>query len=159
MLAKNDYRSAIALYQNAVSLKPSSNNLYFLANAYWFSGNNDLARSYLDKSLRLSPEYYKSRSLMGLIALSEGDVAEAIKHLDKAITQNPKDIDNYKNLGLSYLLDKSYETAIKVFDKASELNVNDKTVLLNKADALNLSGKIELSYDIYRKIKININTK
>lgn len=152
MMAKGDYTAAIEHFNKAISLKKTATSLYNLSNAYWHIGNTKDAKRTLTESLKLSPNYTKSNSLLGLIFMLEGKIPEAIKSLESATIQNPKDIINLSNLGLCYLLIKNYDNAESLFYRASVLAPDYNTIKLNIADTKNLSGKTKESIHDYNDV-------
>lgn len=151
-LEKNDYQSAIKLYQNALTLKPNANNYFNLSLAYWYSGDLAAAKNTIDQALLFSPAYYKSHRLKGAIALLEGDVEEAIHSFETVIAQHPEDVTSLANLGLSYLLAENYEQAIAMSDRAHQLARQNTTFILNKADAELLAGNEAEARALYQTI-------
>src|SRR5690606_14724964 len=63
MLKQHDYSTAAQLYRAAISTKPTANNYFNAANAYWYSGNTTLAKEYLTHALDLAPNFYKALTL------------------------------------------------------------------------------------------------
>ncbi len=157
LMAQNDYESAIAFYQKALHTKNTANNLFNLANAYWYKGDITESKKYLNESLDISPQYFKSHVLYGLIAMIEGDIQLATESFERILAQKPDDVSNLSNLGLCYLIMKKHKEAAQLFDKAALLAPHKKTILLNKADAINLAGDINASKEIYEKIITSIN--
>ena len=150
-MAENNYEEAIKFYKRALSAKKTSDNLYYLANAYWYSGNTLEANHYLNESISLAPNYYWAHSLMGIVALYSGDIDQALKSFEIAITQRPDDSANLNNLGLCYLLIRDPQKALTLFNKAVALAPLNTTYLLNKADAENLAEKSEAT-ETYKKV-------
>ncbi|MET0357067.1 MAG: protein kinase [Cellvibrio sp.] len=152
MMSKGSYDAAANFYTKAIESKKTANNFYNLALAYWYSSKTGLAKENLEKSLALSPQFYKSNNLAGVIALSEGEIDKAMASFKKTTLQKPKDVFNINNLGLCYLLQKQYASASELFKRASQLSGTDTTYKLNEADAENLAGNIEYSTAIYTEI-------
>ncbi len=158
-MAQNDYESAINYYSASLKARPTASNFFNLANAYWYSGNTTQAKKYISESIALSPNYYKAHSVNGNVALTEGNTLEASRSFEKALAQKPDDILSLGNLGLCHLLMKNYSAALALFDKAEKLAPQLNTILLNKADAENLSGDVESAKTKYKKIIDSIDPK
>jgi Serine/threonine protein kinase len=152
MLKQHDYSTAAQLYRAAISTKPTANNYFNAANAYWYSGNTTLAKEYLTHALDLAPNFYKALTLHGQIALLEGDLELAKSAFEKTLAQRQDDIINMINLGLTYLLSRNYSEAEEVFRRAAQSAPNQITLLLNIGDAENLGGRTEASYRTYREV-------
>lgn len=151
-MAQNDYEKAISLYKESLKAKTTANNLYNIANAYRYNGNNDLAKKYINQALELSPKLHQANSLLGFIALFEGDLQQATISFATMVEQNSRDISNLTHLGLSQLLTKNYAEAKKNFSAALKLSPENTTLLLNLADIDNLEGKKEESQLIYENV-------
>ena len=151
-MANNDYQKAIDHYKASLSIRKTANNLYNIANAYRYYGNNAFAQRYAEQALTLSPKLYQANSLLGFIALLDGKIDHAITSFEKAVAQNPSDISNLTHLGLCNLLKPDYAEAKKMFVAALALSPDNTTILLNQADAENLQGNIPASKDLYEKI-------
>ncbi|OZY87122.1 serine/threonine protein kinase [Cellvibrio mixtus] len=151
-MVKNNYEMAIYFYKNSLKVKKTANSLYNIANAYRYQGNSDQALKYATEALSLSPKLYQANSLLGVIALMNGEIEKAITSFESAVAQNPQDISNINNLGLCNLLKKNYSAATKNFTDALSLSPNNTTFLLNLADSENLKGNNEKSKQIYASI-------
>ncbi len=152
MMTTKDYHSAIKFYQKSLSSKTTSNNLVYLANAFWYAGDTVNAKEYIKRSMELSPSSYEANSLLGLIALLEGDINQAISSFKNIVSQKPNDPSNLNNLGLCYLLLTQYEKAIEFFNLSSQIAPENTTYHLNAADAKNLAGRTEESQKSYQKL-------
>lgn len=152
MMSKGDFTSAIKLYKKAIEAKPSANNFYNLANAYWFTGDTSSTKKYLENSLKLAPNFYKSHHVNGLVSLLEGNITNATISFEAMFSQNPNDMGNLNNLGLCYMLAKNYQKAGEIIDKALAIAPQKLTLLLNKADIENLEGNQKKSHNLYEKI-------
>ena len=151
-IEQNDYNSAIKYYKNAIRIRRTANNLFNLANAFWLSGNTSSAKTQLDQALTLFPTSHQTLTTYGIIHLVEGEIKKASKLFEKSIIQKPNDIANLSNLGLCYLLEKKYNEAEKLFDQATKSAPQHAGLLLNKADAQNLKGSIQLSASTYQEV-------
>ncbi|PUA28301.1 MAG: serine/threonine protein kinase [Cellvibrio sp. 79] len=156
-MAQHEYANAIEHYKKSLNSRISINNLFNIANAYWYSGDTQTAKKYLDKTLELSPNSHKAHGVYGIISMLEGNIPVAIKSFEKVIAQKPNDISGVSNLGLCYLLEKKYIDAERLFSKAVDLVPNYYTVQLNMADAQSLGGKTEEAAKNYNQLIESIN--
>lgn len=152
MIAKGEYPAAITYYKKALNSKKSVDLLLSLSNAYRYSGNLTLAKETINAAIAISPEHHKPHSFLGLTFLLEGDTKKAINAFNEAIRKNPADIYSLDSLGLSLMLDKDYEGATETFNKISALAPENPTLTLNRADALQLSGKREEALELYNRV-------
>lgn len=158
MMALKDYESAVKLYSKANDSKTTANNLFSIAKAYWYSGNTTMAKNYIAQSLNLSPNYYKSQNLLGLISLVDGDIDNAAIAFEKTIQQKPDEVSDISNLGLCYLLQGKHAEASKLFNRAFSLAPQYITLALNIADAENLAGNSREANNRYQQIIAAIST-
>lgn len=154
-LNMGNYDAAIQLYNSAIKLRPSLNSFYSLALCYWHKGNIPKSKEYLEKVAQLSREFYKTDRLYGAIALTEGNLTDAIKYYTAIISRNPQDISGLNNLGITYLLSADFDNAQVYFQKAHELAPDNRTILLNIADVQNLSGQKTEAENLYKSIAAN----
>jgi serine/threonine protein kinase/tetratricopeptide (TPR) repeat protein len=151
LLRGKNFEAAIVQYKKSLSSKVTANNLFYVASAYWQIGDTNSAKDYLAKTTSLSPHHYEAHSLYGIIWLTEGNIQNAIDSFQIVIEKNPDDAYNLGNLGLSYLLNKEYKLATKTFEKAIQLSPENPPLLLNRADAEQLSGNIANAELLYKK--------
>ncbi|HWV16168.1 MAG TPA: protein kinase [Cellvibrio sp.] len=149
MIAEKNYTEAIKFYSKAIHSKATANNLLLMAKAHWYSGNTATAKNYITESLSLSPDFYKAHTLLGLIALVDGNIDQAIASFQQVYNNMPDEITNMNSLALCHLLQKNYTRAFELFNQAAELAPHDSLYLLNKADAKNLSGESKEAEILY----------
>jgi serine/threonine protein kinase/tetratricopeptide (TPR) repeat protein len=157
MMAQKDYLAAIEYYQKSLASKKTTNTLYYLAFAYWYSGNMVESKKQLTSLLTLSPNLYKAHRLYGVISLLSGDLDQAVRSFEKSSNLQKNDTFSLGNLGLCYLLEKKYHQALDIFNHISELAPQNITTWLNIADTENLAGNLPASKLIYEKIVNAIN--
>lgn len=155
-LSLNDYKSAIDAYKKALKLKPSTSKYQNIALAYWYSGDFENSKKYIDKALSQSPAAYLSNKINGAIALSNGNTAQAIESFEKILNQS-KNVTDLSNLGLAFLLSKDYDKARKYLTEAYNFAPKNLRILLNLADVENLSGNNSLALDKYRSVVAGYN--
>ncbi len=158
MMARNNYSAAVDNYQRSVQSKKTADNLFNIANAYWYQGDTSKAKNYINQSLELAPSFHKSLSALGLIELIDGNIEQASIAFKNALIQKPDDIANLSNLGLCHLLNKEYQLAEPIFEKVAKLAPNVSTVKLNLADTKNLAGNVADANILYREIANTHNT-
>ena len=90
--------------------------------------------------LELSPDDYFALRLFASIALSEGNLENAIDTYKRVLERNPQS-ENYSNLGLAYMLRSDYMLANSLFNQAVKQSPNHPVPLLNLADSEKLLGK------------------
>lgn len=150
-LSNNNYSEAIEYYEKAIRLKATTTNYQNIATAYWYSGDIQSSKKYISAALKQSPDAYKLNQIHGVIALSEGNIEQAIQSFEKVLSQR-QSVSDMSNLGLSYLLAGAYENAKSILQKAHLLAPNNTTILLNLADTENLNGERKSAIEKYRII-------
>ena len=157
MSQKNDYAAAIALHQQALSLRKTASSYFYLANAHWHLGNTAAAKHNIQLCLELFPDHYEARSLEGMILLTEGDSGAAARLLEQLSHTNPKDLHNLANLGLAYFLEHQFSQAAGIFARAVALAPNNAALLLNLADAHNLDGQTARAQQAYQQLIVQLS--
>ena len=152
LMARKDYRAAISLLQKLEKIRNTSALQYYLANSYWFSGDNKSAMRHINKALDLSPNDYKAKNLKGLIYLFSGDADSAIREYQEILQKTPSDIDSLNNVAIALMLQKKYSEADDALKKALSILPNNTSFLLNYADNQNLLNNKEIAANAYWKI-------
>lgn len=79
------------------------------------------------------------------------DADKSIDYYLKYLTLVPNDVEAYWTIGRAYLFKKKqYDKAIEFFQKGLEFKPLDGRLLVDAAEALNLSGKTEAAIELYR---------
>ena len=147
--ATGDYETALQLDRENAVLHPSVRNYYSLATSEFLYGNYDASKVMIDNALALYPNHVYSRNLSAAIALSEGNVPEAMQLYESLVSLDASS-ENFSNYGIALMLDGNYSDAIQAHLKAVELNPRNPAFLLNLADSYNLSGnsnKANIQYE------------
>lgn len=152
LMARKDYRAAISLLQKLEKVRNTSALQYYLANSYWFSGDNNNAMIHINKALDLSPNDYKAKNLKGLIYLFAGDTGSAIREYQEILQKTPSDIDALNNIAIAFMLIKNYSEADSALKKALAALPDNSSFLLNYADNQNLLNHKETAVNTYWKI-------
>lgn len=152
LMARKDYRAAISLLQKLEKVRDTSALQYYLANSYWFSGDNINAMVHINRALDLSPNDYKAKNLKGLIYLFAGDTSSAIREYQEILQKTPSDIDALNNIAIAFMLTKNYLDADSALKKALIILPDNSSFLLNYADNQNLLNYKETALNTYWKI-------
>ncbi len=86
-----------------------------------------------------------------MIALQEGDHAEAIRFISEAIALAPNAIDFRNNLGLAWIAKQQYSEAIKVYEEAITLSPHMTELHFNLGVAYQATGAMEMASASYRR--------
>ncbi|HWQ68316.1 MAG TPA: NosD domain-containing protein [Methanospirillum sp.] len=109
------------------------------------------------KALGLSPNNYQALRDIALVYSLMKDYPQSIIAVDNAIAQYPDSTELWSTKGDFYLTDlKQYQDAADAYDKALMYDPADIHSLVNKAFALDKTGKSEEAYQLYMQaVEIN----
>ena len=123
-----------AIYKKAAEIYPNDNRAFNNVAALEFAkGNNDAAKEYLAKAVNAKSDAAEANANKGLVALLEGNTAEAQNHIAKATGAN----DLNKALGALNIANGKYAQAEQNFN-----GVNSNTAALAQILNKNYAGAI-----------------
>ncbi len=123
-----------AIYKKTAEIYPNDNRAFNNVAALEFAkGNNDAAKEYLAKAVNAKSDAAEANANKGLIALLEGNTAEAQNHIAKATGAN----DLNKALGALNIANGKYAQAEQNFN-----GVNSNTAALAQILNKNYAGAI-----------------
>ena len=123
-----------AIYKKTAEIYPNDNRAFNNVAALEFAkGNNDAAKEYLAKAVNAKSDAAESNANKGLVALLEGNTAEAQNHIAKATGAN----DLNKALGALNIANGKYAQAEQNFN-----GVNSNTAALAQILNKNYAGAI-----------------
>ena len=123
-----------AIYKKTAEIYPNDNRAFNNVAALEFAkGNNDAAREYLEKAVNAKSDAAEANANKGLVALLEGNTAEAQNHIAKATGAN----DLNKALGALNIANGKYAQAEQNFN-----GVNSNTAALAQILNKNYAGAI-----------------
>lgn len=123
-----------AIYKKTAEIYPNDNRAYNNVAALEFAkGNNDAAKEYLEKAVNAKSDAAEANANKGLVALLEGNTAEAQNHIAKATGAN----DLNKALGALNIANGKYAQAEQNFN-----GVNSNTAALAQILNKNYAGAI-----------------
>ena len=123
-----------AIYKKTAEIYPNDNRAFNNVAALEFAkGNNDAAKEYLAKAVNVKSDAAEANANKGLVALLEGNTAEAQNHIAKATGAN----DLNKALGALNIANGKYAQAEQNFN-----GVNSNTAALAQILNKNYAGAI-----------------
>ncbi len=142
--ASRDYERAIRLYDQAITVKPSSAEAYYKrANALKDLGRlEDALRSY-NEAITRKPDYAYAYCNRGYVQHRLGLLAESLSSYDKAIVFEPTDALAYYNRALLLQDCSQWPEALASYDKAIAINPAFSEAQYNRALTLLLLGKLQ----------------
>jgi tetratricopeptide (TPR) repeat protein len=121
-LASNRAADAVAEFQAAVELSPTSANKLALATAYLKNNQPDLARPILEQALAENPNDYDVRMAVGRIHRDKHEYAAAAAQFVAATKLKPDSVEAWNEAATSYVLAELYPQAIAALDQVHNLN-------------------------------------
>jgi tetratricopeptide (TPR) repeat protein len=164
----NQKRDIIALYSankledayNMISKIPEDERdyeiWYLLGNLSQDFNNDTNAAFFLQKSIRMNPEFDKAHYNLANIYLKEKKYNSAVNEYKNAIKYKKDFPYYYYNLGCAYLGLKDYKNAKNEFEKAIKLKSNEADFYYNLAIAyknLDKQKEAQNAIELYNKFK------
>jgi len=117
-----DTNGSFALSRKAAELFPASPQVNcWMGFQLQFSGRYDEAKTYLNKALRIAPDYPATYYLLADILLKEQSFKEAVPYFRKAIAAKPDDVDARIGLGQALAGLEQLAEALKELRQAAEM--------------------------------------
>jgi len=115
----NSYESAIAAYNQAMTIAPNNPSIILSKASLEYINKNDTgAREYIKEALNIKPNYIDAIFLLVQIETNEGNLSEAIKQAEYAGELAPNDSTVFFRLGLLRYNKGDYTGAVSAFEKA-----------------------------------------
>ena len=148
-----DYEQALEYFLKATSLssQPNEELYYNLAYTHFNLNNNKKAIFYMDKALKVDPNYDDVYFLKGELYKKEGHFKKALIEYDKAIKideDNAEFLESYAVL--SYQMG-NFKTALEYFTRALDSDSSNKQLWLKLARTYYELGYISESFDVFQK--------
>ena len=129
---------------------------YLLANISQDKGSNANAIFFLQKSIKLNPEFDKAHYNLGNIYLEEKRYNLAVNEYKLAIKTKKDFSYYYYNMGCAYIGLKDYKSAKNAFEKAVKLKTDEADFYYNLAYAnknLNNEKEMKTALEAYNRLK------
>lgn len=149
---KGNEEAAIAMYDTAILLDPTSIDSYIsIGDIYFNSGNLENAiQSYCD-AINCDSENAHAYCKLGISLWEKEYVEEAIIAYNKAISLNPEYDIAYNNLGVIYLDGiGNVKEALKLFEEAIAINPNYTMAYFNIARCYDAMGENTQAAEYYQ---------
>jgi len=139
-LAQGDCARALALLRQVVRARPSWRSMLDLGRAERHCGEAVAAAGHLLKGLELAPGNRFLTECLAELYLMEGSLHKAEDLYTRLVKDYPN-LTNLSNLGATRMLLGEYEAAVGPCEEAAALSRRRFEVLVNLADAYQLSGR------------------
>ena len=165
-LTRGNVENAKVLFTEVLSEKPQSEDALFgLALCAQYEKDNGKALEYLNRLIKINPNYADVFNQSGLISFETGDFESAKTMFIAAIEKDPTLIEAQRNYGEVLLALEDYENSVKTFVEILKNHPEDIPSLLRMAQLYAEVGKNEeaqqyaakvLEYDCENKYALEI---
>ncbi|NNC95214.1 MAG: tetratricopeptide repeat protein [Chitinophagales bacterium] len=129
------YRDAIPFYMDAVHFsKGSKENFFNLAVCNEKIGENQKARYYYKKAVKIDPHFAEAFFRIGYNYGTDARYNKAIASLEKAISLKEKNVNYMRVLGFMYTQVEDYTKAINIYEQLIKLEAGRKENWINLAN-------------------------
>ncbi|KAM7286678.1 hypothetical protein ISCGN_030443 [Ixodes scapularis] len=130
-------REAERHFRHALRINPNHPGAHFnLANLFSKRGNQQLARTLLERAVELEPDFCEAYSSLAALAADQGSLARAESLHRMALRSDPRNADARNNYGTFLQTQGRVEEAVRQYQRALELQPNHTVALLNAARSL-----------------------
>jgi adenylate cyclase len=162
----DDVRSAIAYWEQAISVDPRHTESYLgLADAYGFMATTEFlpreeawqkAANFTSKAFKLDPNNAGAHyQLANLKLYTECDFQESIRHTLQAIEIKPNYVEAQQYMALQYIISRDMEKGAKHLQHALEIDPLNQETLFYQAYYNYRIGQFEKALDQFDEILIN----
>jgi tetratricopeptide (TPR) repeat protein len=117
LFQKRQFNQAIAVYQQAISLRIADAKTYtHLGAALIRTGQIEQAIKALQQAISLRPGHVSAYNYLGMAFQIQGNFAESIENFQRAMTLDPENAEIHWSLGLVQLISGDYESGWKHFE-------------------------------------------
>ncbi len=130
----------------------SADAFALLASNYFEAGQLALARLVCENAILLGIDEAVLHNRLGLIALEEGNVIEALAEFRRAVELEPSLVSSWVNIGAMSLSFRDYDGALEAFEVVLESRPDDRDVRLSYGAALRGVDQPEQAQSEYEAI-------
>jgi tetratricopeptide (TPR) repeat protein len=143
-LRAGDLPSAEADYRVLLDRDPDDPDaLYGLGWAFHLHGDEDRAREYFKRCVRVAPQDHRGHRGLGSVALADGNVMLALTYFETALEMAPGEPTVLNSKGLALLAQGAEQEALEAFQAAQAADPARGDYGYNVADALHGLGRDE----------------
>jgi len=133
--------AARAAMQRAEAIDPDNPRTRLARGAYYYYGFRDYERALEEfvAATQVAPNDSEALAMVAYIYRRQGKMAEHIATLEQALQLDPRNDNNAFNLAGSYASLREFDKAIANYDRALDLNPDQYSAVMGKAQALSKS--------------------
>ena len=119
---RKKYADASSSFQNAIKIRPSLEEYYFLGLCYFNLAEYESALSQFRKILDVSPNVKQARLMIGLILTKQNRLDDAISEINKVLQQDDKNAAAHNMLGNAYMAKGMFEEGMSELNRATKID-------------------------------------
>jgi tetratricopeptide (TPR) repeat protein len=151
-ITQKDYKGAIENLKKAVEKTPKVSNAYFfLAEAYFLSGEMDNSEANLKKAIEYDDENAKAIKRSGDILFLKGSFREALNRYNQAVKLEKKNPDFLLAQGKAMIEIDSIDQAVNKISLAIEISPNNPELYIARGNAYLKMGVPPMAIDNLKK--------
>ncbi len=128
-----DYQGSLRSFRTSIDLgNEDQETLVNIGTVYYFLGQNDSAKYFLNKVLDENPKQPNALNTLSQMLLTEADLNGALYSIERALEVVPREPYFLNNRGLVYLEMDSLELGLKDINKSILLNTDNGWAYRNK---------------------------
>ena len=145
--------------KKALEIDPNNPNINFYIAVYYDEmGNWDKAREYLEKAIRLKPDFADALNYLGYtLLLRNEDIDKAFHLVKRAFYLDPENGAYADSLGWAYYKKGDYKKALIYIKKAQSLMGDDPVLLYHLGAVLEKLGNKKAALHYYKKALKELN--
>jgi len=152
-LAAGALEWGIKSFTRAIELEPVNPVLHTeLGKLYLVAGENQKAKTEIEKALALKPDYVDAQIQIALLAEKEGKTEEAIKKMEKLVDLYPLNTDILFQLGRLYYNNEKTQEAISVLERVIKVQPNHSNALYSLGVIYSKKGEKQKAIQYFEKV-------
>ncbi|MFK5950369.1 MAG: sulfotransferase [Methylococcales bacterium] len=131
-----DTDKALMYFKQAIEIDPRLAEAHYNYGITLLDNEDEQGNIYLEKALRIKPDYAEALNYKGLQLLEDDQIKQAIDHFKKAIACKQDYIEAYCNIGNAFMSEQEFKLAEAMYRKAIEYKPDYASAYNNLANAL-----------------------
>ena len=143
---------AVASTRKAIELEPDRPSVRYIAALTAFrTGDDQAARTEVERALQLQPTYEDAMRLYGAILMRQGEIDAGLEQFRKVMALRPNAIAVYSDMGTALYAASRYQEALDAFDKAIALSPGSAITLSRAGAAAQQLGDTKRALSYYEQ--------